>query len=566
MSALVCWIEKIRQNTAAYFSADSSGCRRSCRFLCALLAACLALSFPAAAKGRQAGSVQPGAGNVALSQSPAFFKAASYFADGWPIDFWDLEWRHLDEDMARIRADGFRQVVLVLPWRYFQPAPQAGSVNEAAYGRLDRLMEAAQRASLGVILRLGYTWDTYSRDDVTRRYEQLLYSDSVRAAWLDYAGRVYQRCRSHANFAAAFVTWEDFWNFIDYGPRGAGTETQAEASGFAAFARQHYTDAALSAMYRANITGGTRLYLPGPELAARKILYEFYDWFLQGLLADTQQVFPGLSMEARLDLDTVMTPEGSLYGFSHSGQFGAGSAPFSSAMLSVSMGFQAGQQLRSAQALEMSERLLAGVVSGGGKRVFVDQLLYMDNTPDYAHNARLLPQEIGSYIRGMAPVLQRHSAGYAVWTYKNYGDNRLLNPEFFRGEQAWQLEQTVLKQTNGNHSVLLSAGSRLTQQVAPEAGKQYLRFEVLEQGSAQLELALGSFRKKISLPKNGGKVSVEIPAGHAGALFRLSCLSGYAELDNFCLYRTETDGGLYRIDGSPGPYLEDVRALNTALP
>lgn len=41
-------------------------------------------------------------------------------------------------------------------------------------------MEAAQRQNLKVMLRVGYTWDYYSGDNVLERYEKLLYDDGTK--------------------------------------------------------------------------------------------------------------------------------------------------------------------------------------------------------------------------------------------------------------------------------------------------------------------------------------------------------------------------------------------------
>ena len=57
-----------------------------------------------------------------------------------------------------------------------------------------------------------------------------------------------------------------------------------------------------------------RLRIPRPEV----YFYGFYDQFLNELLADSQTVFPGLSMEVRLDVDPVDHKDGSQEGFMHS--------------------------------------------------------------------------------------------------------------------------------------------------------------------------------------------------------------------------------------------------------
>ena len=74
-------------------------------------------------------------------------------------------------------------------------------------------MDAAERAGLSVLLRVGYTWDHAGNDNVLERYQKLLYDQPVQEAWRDYVGRIYQEASRHSNFYGGFLTWEDFWNF-----------------------------------------------------------------------------------------------------------------------------------------------------------------------------------------------------------------------------------------------------------------------------------------------------------------------------------------------------------------
>ena len=100
--------------------------------------------------------------------------------------------------------------------------------NQYAFDKLHRVMDAAERAGLLVMLRVGYTWDHAGQDNVLERYQQLIYEEDVRNAWLDYAGLIYQAASCHRNFYGGFLTWEDFWNFThiagDLGNTPAGRE------------------------------------------------------------------------------------------------------------------------------------------------------------------------------------------------------------------------------------------------------------------------------------------------------------------------------------------------------
>ena len=62
----------------------------------------------------------------------------------------------MDEELAQIAADGFNSIVLVVPWREFQPGVLPVSYNRYAFQKLDKVMNAANAHGLMVELRVGY--------------------------------------------------------------------------------------------------------------------------------------------------------------------------------------------------------------------------------------------------------------------------------------------------------------------------------------------------------------------------------------------------------------------------
>ena len=89
--------------------------------------------------------------------------------------------------------------------------------NDYAWEKFDRVMKAAKAQDLKVMLRVGYTWDYYSSENVLARYEKLLYDSETKKAWLHYAKRLYEKASAYDNFSGGFITWEDFWNFAENG-------------------------------------------------------------------------------------------------------------------------------------------------------------------------------------------------------------------------------------------------------------------------------------------------------------------------------------------------------------
>ena len=50
-----------------------------------------------------------------------YWISATYFANLCPLNFWDSELNSIGTDFQRIKNDGFNSVIIVVPWREFQP-------------------------------------------------------------------------------------------------------------------------------------------------------------------------------------------------------------------------------------------------------------------------------------------------------------------------------------------------------------------------------------------------------------------------------------------------------------
>ena len=83
------------------------------------------------------------------------------------------------------------------------------------------------------------------------------------------------------------------------------------------YVKEHYTLEELGEIYRDTFDSYGKIYLPAKESYARKLFFQFYDHFLNEILAETQTVFPDLSMEVRLDVDPVRRLDGTLEGAPH---------------------------------------------------------------------------------------------------------------------------------------------------------------------------------------------------------------------------------------------------------
>lgn len=506
--------------------------------------------------------------------APSYLKAATYVSDAWVSNFWNSESDHMDEELAQIAADGFNSIVLVVPWREFQPGVLPVSYNRYAFQKLDKVMNAANAHGLMVELRVGYVWDYYNDDVVTGRFRDLLKDPSTRAAWLAYAKQIYRTASAHSNFYGGFMTWEDFWNYVEDAAnlgKGANSRNAAKECGYQTWLKKHYSLKQVNEYYQPaeKFTSYDNVYIPARKEYAYKLFYEFYDDFLNDLLEDTQKVFPNLSMEVRLDVDPVDAQDGNgQVGASHYGTFPCADAGYTSLMYSVSMGHGFGDVLSTQEAIKtMNEQLSLVRANNGGKPVFIDQLLYMDATEGFEQNARLAESHRGAFLTGIPDTLRAHTNGYAVWTYRNYTNNPVYNHQFALGTRGWNVTNGSVMERNGSSQLLLQSGGSLAQKVGHRIGGRtthdgHVRFTADSDEPAVLTVKLGSMSQTVEV--NGPK-QYDLNLGRKGFYEVSFETDGDVYLDNIHVYNFVQDGQLRDIDGNELSRMGAMRTLNASM-
>ena len=537
------------------------------RFKVRVIAAALALSAFAFTTGFARAS-EYAAGTA------GYLKSATYYSDDWVINFWNSESKNMDAELAQIAEDGFNSIILVIPWREFQPGTNPIAYNTYPWDKLDRVMEAAAAQNLSVMLRVGYTWDYYGRDNVLNRFQALLYDEDMRLAWLDYVKRLYERTSAHENFCGGFITWEDFWNFTESAAnfgKGAYSREMAAKVGYTDYLRERYSLEELGKLYRTRFSSYDALYLPEGNSPARAVFYEFYNHFLNQLLAESQEVFPDLSMEVRLDGDPVTQADGSVRGYMHSDTFACENASYSSTMYSIPMG-QANQyeRITAAQAVDMAPWMLGNIHNyNNGKGLYIDQFLFTDNTVGFEHNAQLLDEEKPVYLEAIVPVLKNMSMGYGIWTYRDYGDNKLYNAQFALGDKEWTFTGSGrVEERGGSMAAVLPSGVSVSQKIGSRnsgnaGSKGYVRFKVSSEGNSDVTVRLGNMSKSVNVTGER-TVDLEFTAPSFSAL-TIENRGAEVWVDDISVYTFVTRGEVYEMDGEPGPCLEAVRQMNQAL-
>lgn len=499
---------------------------------------------------------------------PKYLKSATYFSDEWVLNFWNSESDHLEEELAQIAADGFNSIILVVPWREFQPTIAPITYNDYALTKLDQVMEAAKTQGLWVSLRIGYTWDYWEDGtDVRARFRELLADAQTQAAWDDYITTLYERAGAHENLYGGFLTWEDYWSFTGYAMSLGATKESlywASHSGYTDYLRTHYTLEELSRLYGEALPAYEAVYLPGAEQPALRLLYEFFDQWLNQFLAHNQELFPNLSMEVRMDADRVVDENGDAYWYGHEATYSCASSAYTSLMYGVPIGhLNEGERLEAAEAAAKSEEMLDNVLAHtDGKLLYIEQFLYMDNTPGFEHNAQVKDDQLPEYLRQMADILKPRIMGYGVWAYRNYGNNLLYNPQFALGEAGWQLENgTSIEQHNGSSQAALPAGGLLKNEVTSENQQTYISFTVDPQTPATLSITLGSEEQTITIDESG---LVELIYENGGAGLSITT-DAPCHIDNVKVYTRVQEGELYQMDGSEGSCIQAIRTLNQKL-
>lgn len=433
-------------------------------------------------------------------------KAVTYFGNEWPVNFLNSEHCQAEADFDQIKKDGFNTVIYCVPWREIQPESRDG-FDEASVNKLDEMIGRAEASGLKVMLRLGYTWDFADQFSSINRFNNLFRNSGEMNAWLRYAQKVYEVSSAHSNFAGAFITWEDFW----------------------------------------------------PSLAQNCSGYTDMDRKLMELLTQTQDVFPNLSMECRLHNDMS---GGKVY--SHENTFGCGSAPYSSAMLAVSMGFPDGTVVDPASAANMSSQMISRV-QAAGKPVFIDQFLYMESTPGYEKLANV--SDVNAYLSAMADVFNRQTMGYGIWAYRDYADSIIYNPEFGRGEKGWKFYNARVEDVNGNKKAYLESGASISQSLTGRGfsnsydSKARMTVDAAENG--KINMTVGGESRSVDIVQGSQVVEVDFGKQVKGDIRISASVPVY--VDNVKLYSHITEGNIYKLDGTPGEYLSGIRAMNNKI-
>lgn len=315
--------------------------------------------------------------------------------------------------------------------------------------------------------------------------------------------------------------------------------------------------------------------MPQKETAEMAAMYQYMDDWLNGFLAETQREFPGISLEVRLDADPVMR-DGKQELYSHADTYSCKNADYTAAMYGIPMGFENhGERVTADNAVTKTQQILKDLSEhNGSKPVYLEQFIFLDNTPQFSLNARLREDEVTPYLEKVVPTLQKYSRGYGLWAYRDYENNVLYNADFSLGSAGWETSGDVsFTQLHGMSVCNMKPGSVLKQQLnrlrrLPDfATSRKIAFDVIFlDAPAVLRVRLGGFEEDLTVTQTGHvEIPISSPEQREQWEFAIESRSGEVVLDHMRVYSYVTTGGLYHLDGSPYEYLAGIRRLNAAL-
>ncbi len=496
--------------------------------------------------------------------------AAHYFGRQWPKNFIaGFRREHVAEDFRQLRADGFDTVVLLVSWGDFQPVSDpCCEYDERAFERLRFLLDRAAEAELKVMLRLGYAWSYHPQSgDVGERQQRLMNDPATRAAFDGFLARVGKEVADHPHVVLGFMSWEDQWlQRVDESGRGD----------YAQFLATLPADAARP------------VELPDP-VSQSALFHAYWDWLvLEKLYQPALAHFPRLSYEARVDREPRFEPgpDGKptvAEWISHEGMTRLPPeqpltiywAPFWGAL-------NQGEQLPAQRSLSLFKALLEETGRDGARSLFIDQYNFVDNTPGHEKNAVIKPDEIASFLHQSVCLMKSHGVrGYGLWTTRDYAENSLYNPSFGYGLDGWELVRSAGDTAgalepldSGDFQLRLAAGDHLSQRVPKGRGRTPTGTDALADrvcveaevaspgtmvataGGAPAVLSFDS----IGLQRRCAALDA-VPDG-GGLPFALAAVDGQFSVRDVQLFDHVQYGGLYDLEGQPGPLLEAVQRMN----
>lgn len=524
---------------------------------------------------------QPSEDNQKQHQSGKFVKSVHYFADAWPKTFWqEFEEDQVEDDLKRIKADGFNTVILTVSWMGFEQGFKAEQTQSDArmYERLDLLLSAISQQGLDYMLRVGYPHDftpEMDTDDV-----QLclgLYADeSIMQQWLAYLNKVKQVTDRYADkLSGILISWEDYWcsHFVFPNLPEKRRVELSQQMGYGTWLQTQEQELVKILKGDNELTFDTTP-IPRKDEPSYYLYLRFIDAALETrILNSTKTVFPQAAMEIRVDKDPVNSHKGMIWVehdlfFDEPNHRGTYWAPFWGAR-------NEGERLTLEQVLRNFEYFLR-YVSDDGRAInhVIEQFNFTDNTPYFPNNALIEDASVIPFLQASVPLLKKYSMGYGLWAYQDYADNALYNASFEFGLQGWQVNGDVeVRDVGQDQQLRMSTGASIAQSYQPAKRHMLSRsYETMnlcvwaaQQGTLELSEDQTVLTQMALQPgMNCHRFKAQALMHAPKVTFSITALDDVV-IDEIKLYGFVQYLGVYDENGKPGPYLQAIRDMNAEL-
>lgn len=510
-----------------------------------------------------------------------------YTGATWAPSAWsNLNIKRAPEDLAKIKANGFNTVILVVPWVGFQTSVEPIRYSDEYFQLLEEVFAIAQNLDLRVIIRIGYAHEIglTSAPDHYSRFVNMFTNKKILTAWQEYLARLNATASKFDNFQFGFLSWEDFF-LVGFTHAGENERLQlATLIGFTEYIQKYPLDE-LSALYQDDFQQYAQVPFPGYNSPAIPLVHEFWDFLLLKLHRESKRFFPRLSMEVRVDCDP--SPVGNGY-VCHEGTFDVGNES-DTTLIYFSPAWGADNQGKAdsaAQVLKRFDYLLEKIRQSTDNSIFIDQFNFVDNTPGFDANNKIKPEELPEFIEKSFGIIDRKTIGYALWTMQDIAGNCLANGSFERGETGWHINngKIYFDQVHKEKRLILDDGGTLTQEihlgafVSPEAVESGLAFTLNFNAASQSGIPVDLM---VKVTDDQGKPvfysSITVPGPEftpihfsdippiANGSLQINSHNGAVQLDNVELFYRTQENGIYDVQGRPRPFRDATLALNAAL-
>ena len=507
-----------------------------------------------------------------------YIKAVNYFGRSWPITFWNSDLSHISADFEDIRRDGFNSIILIVPWGEFQPGVNPIRFNEDAYRRLGFVCSAAHAVGLKVFMRVSYTWDYYPgvQQPTSDRSNALISSTSLIPAWDQYLAKINTATQGCSE--AAFISWEDFWTLIQTVEALKSAEQRAAYSkqiGYSEWIDRHADDDYKS-RHAAEIHRWGVYPVPKRDSSDFEMVFQYFDdQLINRLLPVLAKNFTQASLEARIDRDPIYDGEKLVKLYAHPSHYRVKSSDYLMTYWAPAIGAVNNSEKEPAnKVLDRFIRLQRNLLTNTSNKIFIDQWLFKDSTPGFSRNAQVEPTELSQFIRDFARPLAQFTAGYALWSWRDFQGSILFNGFFSLGIRGWDFSPGagIQRLADGIYA-RISEGQFISQKVPllhdhfrRFFDKYELRFTARGTGRVRIQIGSATQEAEIQAIKSAVVLTLEFPMGKdMDPDVRITALSGAISISGLYLWNFEQISNVRSSDNTPYNHYDDIVALNRAL-